>query len=99
MAAGINSPSTFVAAATLPGFDKFIDGLDKKASSFKLANNQMEAHKPSFQILPNQRLKAFQMFLEWQVLMGEDIDDVADAAEFNVAQMNCWCKRIVFLEQ
>ena len=35
-AAGINIPSTLVEATTLPGFDKFIDGLDKKASAFKL---------------------------------------------------------------
>ena len=50
-ATGINSPSTLVEATTLPGFDKFIDGLDKKASAFKLATNQTEAHKPSFPIL------------------------------------------------
>ena len=99
MAAGINNPSTLVTATTLPGFDKFIDSLDKKASSFKLANNQTEAHKLSFPILANRRLKAFRMFLEWQVLMGEDIDDAVDAAEFNDAQMSRWCDRIVFLEE
>ena len=38
-AAGINSPSTFVAATTLMVFHKFIGSLDKKVNSFKLANN------------------------------------------------------------
>ena len=31
--------------------------------------------------------------------MGEDIDDAVDAAEFDGAQMDCWCNRIVFLEE
>ena len=51
LAAGIDSPSTLVEATTLPRFDKFIDGLNKKASAFKLNTNQTEAHKPSFQAL------------------------------------------------
>ena len=97
-AAGINIPSTLVEATTLPGFDKFIGGLDKKASAFKLNTNQTEAHKPSFQALANRRLKAFRMYLEWQVLMGENIDNTADAVDFNVDQMNRWCKRTIFLE-
>ena len=67
LAAGIDSPSTLVATTTLPGFNKFIDGIDKKASSFKLANNQTEAHKPSFPILANRHLKAFRIYLEWKV--------------------------------
>ena len=97
-AAGIDSPSTLVEATTLPGFDKFIDGLDKKASAFKLSNNQTEAHKPSFQALANRRLKAFRMFMEWLVLMGRNIDDAADAERFTVDQMARWCKRTIFLE-
>ena len=44
-AAGINSPSTVVEATTLLGFDKFIDGLDKKARASKPW--QIDAWKPS----------------------------------------------------
>ena len=69
-AAGINSRSTLVEATTLPGFDKFINGLDKKASAFKLYYNQTEAHKPSFQALANRHLKAFRMYLEHQQYGG-----------------------------
>ena len=98
-AAGVNSPTTLVEATTLLGFDKFIDGIDKRASSFKLTNTQTEAHKPSFPMVANRRLKAFRMFLEWQVLMGENIDDDTDAAAFNDAQMRRWRDRIVFLEE
>ena len=37
-AAGVDSPTTLDEATTLLGFNKFIDGIDKRASSFKLAS-------------------------------------------------------------
>ena len=38
------------------------------------------------------------MYMEWQVLMGENINNTVDAEDFNVAQMNRWCQRTIFLE-
>ena len=37
--------------------------------------------------------------MEWQVLMGEEINVTVDATDFNNAQMSRWCDRIVFLEE
>ena len=36
--------------------------------------------------------------MEWLVLMGQNIDDTADAEKFTVDQMGRWCKRTIFLE-
>ena len=63
-AAGINNPSTLVAATALHNFNKFIEMLAGQARFFKLANNQTEAHKPNFVILSNCRFKAFWWYLE-----------------------------------
>ena len=98
-AAGVNSPSTLVEATTVLGFDKFISDLSKRASSFKLTNNQTEAFKPSFPMVSNRRLKAFRMYLEWQVLMEAPIDDRVDANNFDEDEMVRWRNRIVFLEE
>ena len=99
LAPGVNSPTALMEATTLLGFNKFTSGLNKRASLYKLAVNQTEAQQPSFPMVANLRLKAFSMFLEWQVLMDKNINDTNDTKAFDEAQIWCWRDRIVFLEE
>ena len=85
---GVTSPTT-LSRVRVSKMNSFLRDLSRQAQAMKLPAAQ-EGTRPTFPHVPNECLRAFRLYLEWQLLAGQGINDTIDCESFDNEELTKW---------